>query len=176
MKLLIALLLLFAFLGCGSASPTDPGAPGPVVPLVTVPVTELNAYVSDVAKSFVSVGVMIDEYTAISLDWVAGATPRYWTQQYTLNLIRRVDLLQETVRGIRPGNAELLRIHTEYEEALKDYNGAFKMFLDQTQLPEPVLTEELAYKIADGNVHLIRYQVLLSQLAGRDINFLRGPF
>lgn len=172
MKPLFA-LFLSALLGCGSASPTDPGPPGPVVPLATIPVSELNAYVSDVTKTFVSVGVMIDEYTVISQDWVSGVTPRYWTQQYTLNLLLRIDLLQEAVRNVRPGNAELLRIHTEYEEALVDYKGGFQMFLDQTQLPVPMLTEELAYKIADGNVHLIRYQVLLSRLVGRDINFLR---
>ncbi len=166
-------LFLFALLGCGAASPTDPGPSGPIVPMVTIPVSELNVYVSDVTKTFVSVEVMITEYTAISSDWARGATPQYWTQQYTLNLLRRVDLLQEVVRGVRPGNGELLRIHTEYEDALKDYREAFQMFLDQTGWALPVLTDELAYKIADGNVHLIRYQFLLSQLVGRDISFLR---
>ena len=172
MKQLIALLLL-SLHGCGSSSPTDPGTTPSVVPLVTIPVSELDAYVAEVAKTFVTVGVMIDEYTAISQDWANGATPQYWTQQYTLNLLKRVDILQETVRGVRPGHAELLHIHTEYEEALVDYKTAFQMFLDQTRMAVPVLTDELAYKLADGNVHLIRYQVLLSQLAGREIGFLR---
>ena len=173
MKLLIALLLLFAFLGCGSASPTDPGAPGPVVPLVTVPVTELNAYVSDVAKSFVSVGVMIDEYTAISLDWVAGATPRYWTQQYTLNLIKRLQLVRENARSIRPEQPDLRRIHTEYEQALDVYQEAYQEFLVQLEYPDADAVERVNTKLGQGNIHMIRFQLQLSDLGGRDIQFGR---
>ncbi len=174
MKRWMVVLLVCA--GCGASSPTDSpdvSEPGSQGTMVVVRVADVEAYVERVQKTFGTVAVMIDEYTAISQQWLGGVTTRYWTQQYTQNLLTRVKLLQEQVVEIRPEDAEILSVHIEYEEALKDYQEAFEMFLADTNFPFPVITQEVNNKLAEGNVHMIRFQVILSNMSGRSIAFLR---
>ena len=168
------MVVLLVCVGCGSSSPTSSPEPGaPEGQMVFILSAEVEAYIGRVQRSFESVAVMISEYTVISQNWTRGQTSRYWTQQYTVNLINRVELLREQVRGVRPENAELRLIHTEYEEALKAYQEAFELFLRETAFEIPIVSQEVNNKIAEGNVHLIRFQVVLSNWTGRSLDFLR---
>ncbi len=171
------MVVLLVCVGCGSSSPTSsPEVPEPGAPegqMVFVRSAEVEAYIGHVQRSFESVAVMISEYTVISQSWTRGQASKYWTQQYTVNLINRVKLLREQVRGVRPENAELRLLHTEYEEALEAYQEAFELFLRETAFEIPIVSQEVNNKIAEGNVHLIRFQVILSNWTGRSLDFLR---
>ena len=90
-----------------------------------------------------------------------------------MNLLNRIKLLREQVRNIRPEDGELLRVHTDYEEALRVYQVAFELFFAETNFQIPIISQEVNNKLAEGNVHLIRFQVILSNMSGRSIDFLR---
>ena len=174
MKRWIVVMLICA--GCGSSNPVDSPKtpdPGSQAPMVTIRVADFDAYVGLMRETFVSVYVMIDEFTVISQDWVGERVAVYWTYQYTLNLLKRLQLVQEKARSIRPEQPDLRRIHTEYEQALDVYQEAYQEFLVQLEYPDADAVERVNTKLGQGNIHMIRFQLQLSDLGGRDIQFGR---
>ena len=172
MKRCIVVLLLCA--GCGSSNPADsPEAPGPQVAMESIRMADFDAYVALMQRTFASIYVMIDEFTSISQGWVNELVSEYWTRQYTLNLLTRLRLVQEQARHIRPEEPHLRQVHAEYEQALAVYGEAYQLFLDQVSFLDMDAIDQINRKLAEGNVHLIRFQFQLSDLGGRDILFGR---
>lgn len=175
MKRGMIVLLLCA--GCGGANPagnSDGTTPPAQAPMVVIRMADFDAYLGRVTQAFVSVDVMINEFTAISQDLQGGMVSEYWIQQYMKNLLKRLQLMQAQAVDIRPAHPELLRLHTEeYEMALTRFQEAFEAFLGQFTFPDPNEVSGINDKIVAGNTHLIRFQIFLSQLAGRQVSFLR---
>jgi len=173
--LTVALLCI----GCGTGSPTGDGGASPPTDagsFVHIRMAELDAYVYRVQGAFGSVGVMIDEFSTLSGEVRGGSVSTYWIQQHTRNLIRRVDLMIAHSRAIRPQHPELLRLHREeYEAALTSFREAFASFLYNTEFMTPSVVDEMNDRIVEGNTHLIRLQIFLSDLTGRHIAFLEEP-
>ena len=176
MKRWIAVLFLLCCAGCGAASPTgEPVEPSPQVPMVFIRMSDFDAYLDRVRRAFVSVDVMVSEFTAITRDMQSGRVSEYWLRQYTLNLLKRLQLMQAQAVDIRPEHPELLRIHTgEYEPALSCFSEAFEAFLAHLTVPDAEALSRINDKIVEGNTHLVRFQIFLSRLAGREVAFLRG--
>jgi len=168
-------------MGCGGSNPVGTGdvpngevdSPGPEVSLLVIRVSELNDYLAKLEELFVPVTVIVNEYQAIAFDW--GLVPGYWLEQFLGNLLIRVEAVQELARNSRPSNPELRRLHIEeFEPALAAYREGFEIFKAQHDLGIPSLTSDLVNeKLGEGNLHLIRLQILLSDLAGQDI--VLGP-
>ena len=170
--LTIALLCI----GCGSGNPTGEEIETPSTStgsLVYIEMAELDAYVDRVQEAFGSVGVMIDEFSTLSGELRGGTVSTYWIRQHTQNLLTRVDLMIEHAGAIRPENPELLRLHKEeYESALNSFREAFGAFLYNIELLSPTVVDQMNDRIVEGNTHLIRLQIFLSDLTGRYISFL----
>jgi len=175
MKRWITVLLLCA--GCGGANPagnSDETTPPAQAPMVVIRMADFDAYMDRLAQAFVSVDVMINEFTAISQDLQSGMVSEYCIQQYMKNLLKRLQRMQAQAVDIRPAHPELLRLHTEeYEMALTRFQEAFDAFLSQFTFPDPNEVSGINDKIVEGNTHLIRFQIFLGQLAGRQVSFFR---
>ena len=174
----IAIVLVCA--GCGSSNPaSSPDADTPQTPaqtsqapMVFIRMADYEAYLAQVQSSFAPILVMINEFESITGGWVSGTVPAYWTQQYLGTLLSRLDAIEEGVRKIRPEHPELLQLHmVEYEEALKDFREGFEILVQNVAFSDVDLINRMNDKIVEGNVHLIRFRILLGDLGGRRINF-----
>ncbi len=166
-------MLLIVCTGCGSSDPVGVVEPSPYPSgaMVSVAATDFNAYLVDVSRTYETVNVMNAEFGSITQGWSGGVVSRYWTRQFMSNLIARLETLQIQVRGIRPDDSELRRIHGSYEQGLTTFHEAFLTFLDQIDLPTTEGIEGVNLLIFRGNRRMEEFQLMLSNLAGRQIQF-----
>ena len=168
-------MLPFALcLSCGSSDPASSSAgtpPASQAQVVFITLDDYDSYVARVFEVARPMPVMVQEFAAITQNWLGQRTSAYWTLQFTLNLIARVEMIEKAVKGIRPQDPQLAELHTEFEAALETYVEAFTDFANQIEFRSQDLLDAVNEKVRQGNVHLIRFQVLLGNLAGRDINF-----
>ncbi|MBS14371.1 MAG: hypothetical protein CME19_22615 [Gemmatimonadetes bacterium] len=171
-KLTTMLLCCLAVQACGEGSPTGVDEPPTLVVTEYVTLQEFDGYIADVQGTIPNVNLMIGEFGSIAGEFAAGFIPVYWIGEYTKNLLRRVDDIQGRAREIRPAHPELLKLHLEeYEASLEDFHAGFTLFVQGIEQPGSVTTEQVNDKIVEGNVHLIRLQILLGDLGGRPIDF-----
>ena len=157
-------ILLIICLGCGSSDPVgvvEP-PPGPTGKMLSVAAPDFNAYL---------VNVMNAEFGSITQGWSGGVVSRYWTRQFMSNLISRLETLQLQVRDIRPDDHELRRIHDRYEQGLTTFHEAFLAFVNQIDFPTTEGIEGVNLLIFRGNKRMDEFQLMLSNLAGRQIQF-----
>lgn len=139
--------------------------------MVSVAATDFSAYLVNVSRTYETVNVMNAEFGSITQGWSGGVVSRYWTRQFTSNLIARLETLQIQVRDIRPDDHELRRIHGSYEQGLATFHEAFLAFLDQIDFPTTEGIEGVNLLIFRGNRRMDEFQLMLSNLAGRQIQF-----
>ena len=169
-----AIPLLALCLGCGSSDPVgSPQGPASGARFEVVYVTQdaFDSYLAQVLEAARPMPVMVREFEAITQDWFSQRTTDYWTLQFTLNLVARVETIEEGVKRIRPEDPQLGELHTEFEAALAMYVEAFTDFANQITFRSQDLLAAVNEKVRQGNVHLIRFQVLMGYLAGREITF-----
>ncbi len=166
-------ILLIICLGCGSSDPVGVVEPTPdtTAVMLSVAVSDLNAYLVNVSRTYETVNLMNAEFASISQGWSGGVVSRYWTRQFMSNLIARLETLQVQVRDIRPNDSELSRIHDRYEQGLATFHEAFAGFVDQIDFPTPEGIEGVNLLIYRGNLRIDEFQLMLSNLAGRQILF-----
>lgn len=166
-------ILLILCLGCGSSDPVgvvEP-PPGPTEKMLSVAASDFNAYLVNVFRTYQTVNVMNAEFGSITQGWSGGVVSRYWTRQFMSNLISRLETLQLQVRDIRPADHELLRIHGRYEQGLTTFHEAFLAFVNQIDFPTTEGIEGVNLLIFRGNKRMDEFQLMLSNLAGRQIQF-----
>lgn len=166
-------MLLILCMGCGSSDPVGVVEPAPdsTGKMLSVAATDFNAYLADAFRTYRTVNVMNAEFGSITQGWSGGVVSRYWTRQFMSNLIARLETLQVQVRDIRPDDSELRRIHDRYEQGLTTFHEAFIAFLDQIDFPTTEGIEGVNLLIFRGNQRMDEFQLMLSNLAGRQIQF-----
>ena len=164
------LMVLFLMTGCGSSTPEDVQAPGPS-PMVSISVPDINFYLADVRRTYVTVNLMTTEFGTITNGWTLGFFSDYWTHQFLNNLRQRLEILEVQVEGIRPVDSELGKIHIEYENALVNFEQAFVAFESQIDFPTDAGLEQVNLLLLAGNQDLVRFQQRLSNLTGRQVQF-----
>ncbi|MDE3259469.1 MAG: hypothetical protein OYM47_16700 [Gemmatimonadota bacterium] len=173
MRRCLGMLLVFCMGGCGSSDPVgvvEP-APDPTGAMVSVNAADFNAYLVDAFRTYQTVNVMNAEFGSIAQGWSGGVVSRYWTRQFMSNLISRLETLQLQVRDIRPYDHELRRIHDRYEQGLTTFHEAFLAFVNQIDFPTTEGIEGVNLLIFRGNKRMDEFQLMLSNLAGRQIQF-----
>lgn len=166
-------ILLIICLGCGSSDPVgvvEP-PPGPSEKMLSVAASDFNAYLANVFRTYRTVNLMNAEFGSIAQGWSGGVVSRYWTRQFMSNLISRLETLQSQVRDIRPDDHELRRIHDRYEQGLTTFQEAFLAFVNQIDFPTTEGIEGVNLLIFRGNKRMDEFQLMLSNLAGRQIQF-----
>ena len=166
-------ILLIICLGCGSSDPVgvvEP-PPGPTEEMLSVAASDFNAYLVNVFRTYQTVNLMNAEFGSITQGWSGGLVSRYWTRQFMSNLISRLETLQLQVRDIRPDDHELRRIHDRYEQGLTTFHEAFLAFVNQIDFPTTDGIEGVNLLIFRGNKRMDEFQLMLSNLAGRQIQF-----
>ena len=172
--LALSVLPVALCLSCGSSDPigsSEGPAAGSQAQVVFITLNDYDSYLARVFEVARPMPVMVQEFAAITEDWLSQRTSDYWTFQFTLNLVERVGKIEKAVKGIRPQDPQLAELHTGFEAALETYGDAFKHFGNQIEFRSRDLLDEVNEKVRQGNVHLIRFQVLLGNLAGREITF-----
>ncbi|MDE3001239.1 MAG: hypothetical protein OXU79_19350 [Gemmatimonadota bacterium] len=166
-------MLLILCMGCGSSDPVGVVEPAPDATgkMLSVAASDFNAYLVDVSRTYQTVHLMNAEFGSITQGWSGGVVSRYWIRQFTSNLIARLETLQVQVRNIRPDDGELRRIHDSYEHGLATFHEAFVAFLGQIDFPTTEGIEGVNLLIFRGNQRMDEFQLLLSNLAGRQIQF-----
>ena len=181
----MVLCSLFVLVGCGSSNPvnntTPPGetdTPSAPTTLMVLPVVDLLAYLREIDPMFRGGGpiqVMNQEYAGVTVDVILDLVPRYWARQFTRNLLARIESMQVTLQNMRPENPVIRQIHIE------ELEGAFVDYLDGVSFFEQSIdnlgvdaVEELNRRMGSGNVHLIRLEIFLSDLAGAPVNLGSG--
>jgi len=176
---------LFVLVGCGSSNPvnntTSPGETDtPLAPttLMVLPVVDLLAYLRQIDPMFRDGGpiqVMNQEYAGVTIDVILDLVPRYWARQFTRNLLARIESLQATLQSIRPENPTIRQIHIEeLEGAFVDYLDGVNYFEQNIENLTANIVDELNRRMGSGNVHLIRLEIFLSDLAGGPVNLGSG--
>lgn len=162
--------------GCGESAPTGVEEETPLLTRTDfITRTEFDNYIASVQATIPNYNVMISEFSSISGQFAAGFIPPKWTVAYALNLVKRVEDLLDHARRIKPAHPELLKLHEEeYEAAYEDFIIAFSTFVQAVDRPGSVDTAIINDKIVEGNVHMIRLQILLGNLGGFDVDFF-GP-
>lgn len=166
-------ILLIICLGCGSSDPVgvvEP-PPGPTEKMLSVAASDFNAYLVNVFRTYQTVNLMNAEFGSITQGWSGSVVSRYWTRQFMSNLISRLETLQLQVRDIRPDDHELRRIHDRYEQGLTTFHEAFLAFVNQIDFPTTEGIEGVNLLIFRGNKRMDEFQLMLSNLAGRQIQF-----
>lgn len=172
------LVILILCIGCGSSNPVTP-APSDDPPVEMtferVSVLELNAYLGNINNVFTSIEVFFNEYGGVTFEATGGVIPTYWSRQYTLNMIARIHAIQANLHDMRPTNSYLLGLHTEeFEAAFEDYLDGITFFEANIDFLTPEVLDGLNRRMGAGNVHLIRLQIFLSDLAGSEIQLGAG--
>ena len=164
------IVLFFFTTGCGASNPEEAQGTGPGQ-MVSVSVPDINFYLSDVRRTYFTVNLMTAEFGSISQSWSFGFVSDYWTHQFLNNLRLRLEILEVQVEGIRPVDAQLRDIHTEYENALVNFEEAFDAFDSQIDISTDVGLEQVNLLLLAGNLDLDRFQLRLSNLSGQQITF-----
>jgi hypothetical protein len=177
----MVLCSLFVLVGCGSSNPvnntTSPGetdTPSAPTTLMVLPVADLLVYLREIDPMFQGGGpiqVMNQEYAGVTSDVTLDLVPRYWARQFTRNLLARIENLQATLQSMRPENPVIRQIHIEeLEGAFVDYHDGVSFFDQNIDNLSADDVDELNLRMGSGNVHLIRLEILLSDLAGGSVN------
>ena len=164
-------LLVLLCVGCGTANPVTP-EPEPPQELTFshVPVSDLEIYIRDVNLKYGSIEIFFQEYGWVTREAVAEIVPVYWSRQYSLNMIARIHGILASLHGMRPNNPYLRQLHIEeFEAAFRKYLEGVTLFERNLDFITPELLDALNDHMGAGNVHLIRLQIFLSQLAGREV-------
>lgn len=162
----------FAVIGCGSSNPTAPDIEEPVdITFDNVSINALETYIGVVnTQAYPSIEVFYTEYGGVTGEAVSGLVTTYWTRQYTLNMIKRLHAIKATLAGLRPANPYLRRLHIEeLEAAFDDYLDGITYFESNIDFLSADVLIGLNQRMGAGNVHLIRLQIFLSDLAGREV-------
>lgn len=163
-------LVFMALAGCESSTLVAPNPEPEEIVFENVTVTELNNYIGVVNRAFPAIEVFYTEYGGVTGEAVSGLVEPYWTRQYALNMIRRIEALKATLHGLRPVNPYLRRLHIEeLEAAFDDYLDGIRYFESNIDVLSTTVLDGLNQRMGAGNVHLIRLQIFLSDLAGRDV-------
>lgn len=165
------ILLVLLCAGCGASNPVtpEPEPPGEAT-FAYVPVSDLEAYIRNVNQKFASVEVFFQEYGWITREAIAEVVPVYWSRQYTLNMIARIHGILASLHDMRPSNPHLRQLHIEeLEAAFRKYLEGAMLFERNLDFISPEMLDALNDHMGAGNVHLIRLQIFLSQLAGREV-------
>lgn len=164
------LIFLLAVVGCGSSNPVTPVPESTEITFENVPVVELETYIAVLRDAFSSVNVFYTEYGGVTGEAASGLVAPYWTRQYALNMIRRIHAIKATLYDLRPENPYLRRLHIEeLEAAFDDYLEGITYFENNIDVLSTDVLNGLNTRMGAGNVHLIRLQIFLSDLAGRDV-------
>jgi hypothetical protein len=162
-------VFLLVMVGCGSSNPITPIEPIEIT-FENVPVIALETYIGAVNQEFSSVNVFYTEYGGVTGEAVSGLVSPYWTRQYALNMIRRIHAIKATLHDLRPENPYLRRLHIEeLEGAFDDYLDGITYFENNIDVLSADVLNGLNRRMGAGNVHLIRLQIFLSDLAGREV-------
>ncbi|MBT3605943.1 MAG: hypothetical protein HN521_22990 [Candidatus Latescibacteria bacterium] len=168
------LIILLCVVGCDSANPITP-EPDPGLTEITfdnVPVNDLLTYIAVINGAFPSIETFYAEYGGITGEAVSGLVTPYWTRQYTLNMIGRIHAILAMLHDLRPPNPYLRQLHIEeFEGAFVDYLDGVTYFEDNIDVLSAEILDGVNLRMGAGNVHLIRLQIFLSDLAGGDVTF-----
>lgn len=172
------LVILVLCVGCGSSNPVTP-APEDDFPaemtFAHVSVPALEAYLAGVSDVFTSIDVFFTEYGGITAEAAGGLISTYWSRQYTLNMIARIHSIQAELHDMRPTSPYLLRLHMEeLEGAFEDYLDGATFFEANIDFLTAEVLDGLNARMGAGNVHIIRLQIFLSDLAGAQVQFGSG--
>ena len=171
-KLIILTLLVTHTFGCGEGSPTTIDETPLLTNVEYVTLAEFDNYIATIRATIPTYNIMIAEFSSIAAEFNAGFVPDRWIAAYTRNLLRRVEGVQDHARRIRPTQPELLKLHLEeYEASIENFRLAFSLFVQAIERPGSVNVVEINDRIVDGNTHMIRLQILLGDLAGRNVDF-----
>lgn len=165
------ILFVLLCIGCGSSNPVtpEPEPPGEVA-FSHVPVADLTTYIEQVNVKFASIEVFFQEYGWVTREAIAEVVPVYWSRQYSLNMIARIHGILAGLHDMRPENPYLRHLHVEeLEAAFRKYLEGVTHFERNLDFLTPEVFDALNDHMGAGNVHLIRLQIFLSQLAGQDV-------
>lgn len=166
------LIFMLAVVGCDSSNPVTPDPdPGPTeITFDNVPVNDLLTYIAVINGSFSSIETFYAEYGGVTGEAVSGLVTPYWTRQYTLNMIGRIHEILAMLHGLRPENSYLRQLHIEeLEGAFVDYLDGVTYFEDNIDVLSAEVLDGVNLRMGAGNVHLIRLQIFLSDLAGGNV-------
>ena len=157
--------------GCGSSNPITPEPEPPTeITFEHVPVADMESYILQVNQKFVSINVLFTEYGGITATATNELAPLYWSRQYTLLMIARIHAIKASLHNMRPQNPYLRRLHiNEFEAAFDDYLDGVTFFEQNLDFLSADVYNGLNQRMGAGNVHLIRLQIFLSALAGREV-------
>ena len=165
------LLILLLCVGCGSSNLVAPEPDSPAeVTFDHVSPEELETYISQVNTAFRSIDVLFAEYGGVTGEATSGLVSTYWSRQFASTMIERIHAITATLHGIRPPNPYLHRLHVEeLEGAFEDYLNGVTFFEQNLHFLTPEILDGLNDHMGQGNVHIIRLQIFLSDLAGRNV-------
>lgn len=167
----LAIIVVIAA-GCGDSAPTAMEETPLLQGVDYITRAEFDGYIASVQSTIPHYNVMITEFTQISATYNAGFIPVYWTGAHARNLVIRVQSFLDHARRIRPQHPELLKLHVEeYEATFEDFLTGFTLFVQAVEQPGSVSINEVNDRIVDGNTHMIRLQILLSDLGNTPIDF-----
>jgi hypothetical protein len=161
---------LLGIVGCGTSNPVLP-EPEPVeITFENVSVTELGRYIQSINAAYPAIEKFYAEYGGITGEAVGGFVTQYWTRQYTLIMIARIHAISAKLYDLRPENPYLRQLHiNEMEGAFVDYLDGVTFFENNIDFLSVDVLNGVNQRMGAGNVHLIRMQIFLSDLAGRDV-------
>ena len=170
---LLCFALLALSLGCGASNPVTPAPEPPAEQIYDhVTVDEVNAYIADINRVFLSIDVFFAEYGGVTVEVTNGLIPIYWSWQFISNMIARLNAIQSTLHDMRPANPYLLRLHTEeFEAAFADYLDGATFLQQNLDFMTPAVIDGLNMRMGAGNVHIIRLQIFLRDLTGQQVIF-----
>ncbi|MFT5368880.1 MAG: hypothetical protein ACI8V2_003853 [Candidatus Latescibacterota bacterium] len=163
-------VILLAAAGCESSNPVVPDPEPKALTFDNVPVEDLITYVGVINQAFPAIETFYAEYGGITGEAVSGLVTLYWTRQYTLTMIGRIHALSAMLHDLRPENPYLRKLHIEeLEGAFVDYLDGATYFESNIDVLSAEVLNGLNIRMGAGNVHLIRLQIFLSDLAGGDV-------
>ena len=174
---ILCLTLLALYTGCGSSNPVTPASEPPAGQTYDhVTADEVDAYVADIHRAFLSIDVFFAEYGGVTVEVTNDLIPLYWSQQFISNIIARLHAIQSTLHAMRPANPYLLRLHTqEFEAAFVDYIDGITFLQQNLDFITPEVIDGLNTRMGAGNVHIIRLQIFLRNLTSTPVTFGGNP-
>jgi hypothetical protein len=168
------LLLVGATVSCGDSGVIGPAPPvtGDSVSFVHVDFVELNAYLNMMQVEMITAETMMDEFATVSQDWLNGRVNTYWSVEFTRNLLKRQEQLVQRSVGVRPTDPGLVEAHLLYEDALRLFGRAYGVFSNQVEFPDQSVFDGINADLIEGTLQLVRFQLAVSELAGRRIRFI----
>ena len=164
------LIGVLALVGCGSSNPVVTDTEPVPITFDNVPVADLITYLGVINGAFPAIETFYAEYGGVTGEAVSDLVSPYWTRQYAMNMISRIHALSAMVHDLRPENQYLRKLHIEeLEGAFVDYLEGATYFESNIDVLSTEVLDGLNRRMGAGNVHLIRLQIFLSDLAGAEV-------